>query len=96
MAGNFDAGKPHHGWIAWGLAVVGPAIAALAIHVVLIVYVGWVFAMLWSVAVLYVTLGFRQFSHHFTNIRDALDGGDEALARERLSAAPQREQQART
>ena len=29
--------------------------------------------MLWSVAVLYVTLGFRQFSHHFTDIRDALD-----------------------
>ncbi len=85
VAGNFDAGKPHHGWIAWGLAVVGPAIAALAIHVVLIVYVGWVFAMLWSVAVLYITLGFRQFSHHFTNIRDALDAGDEGLARELLA-----------
>ena len=41
--------------------------------------------MLWSVAVLYVTLGFRQFSHHFTNIRDALDAGDEAAARELLA-----------
>jgi len=38
--------------------------------------------MIWSVAVLYVTLGFRQFSHHFTDIRDALDVGDERLARE--------------
>ena len=85
VAGNFDAGKPHHGWIAWGLAVVGPAVAALAIHVVLYLYVGWVFAMLWSVAVLYVTLGFRQFSHHFTNIRDALDAGDEGQARELLA-----------
>jgi adenosylcobinamide-phosphate synthase len=41
--------------------------------------------VLWSVAVLYVTLGFRQFSHHFTDIRDALDGGDEARARELLA-----------
>ena len=85
VAGDFDAGKPHHGWIAWSLAVVGPSVAALAIHVLLVLYVGWVFAMLWSVAVLYITLGFRQFSHHFTNIRDALDAGDEGLARELLA-----------
>jgi adenosylcobinamide-phosphate synthase len=35
--------------------------------------------------VLYVTLGFRQFSHHFTDIRDALDAGDEQRARELLA-----------
>ena len=34
---------------------------------------------------LYVTLGFRQFSHHFTDIRDALDAGDEPRARELLA-----------
>ncbi|MDB5947946.1 MAG: putative rane protein distantly related to cobalamin biosynthesis protein [Ramlibacter sp.] len=85
VAGNFDAGKPHHGWVAWTLAVAGPALASLVIHAVLLVYAGWFFAMLWSVAVLYVTLGFRQFSHHFTNIRDALDAGDEARARELLA-----------
>ena len=34
---------------------------------------------------LYVTLGFRQFSHHFTDIRDALDDGDEPLARPLLA-----------
>jgi adenosylcobinamide-phosphate synthase len=34
---------------------------------------------------LYVTLGFRQYSHHFTNIRDALDSGDESSARELLA-----------
>ena len=85
VAGNFDAGKSHHGWVAWSLAVPGPAIAALAVHLLLVTYAGWVFAMLWSVAVLYVTLGFRQFSHHFTNIRDALDAGDEAAARQLLA-----------
>jgi len=85
VSSNFDAGKPHHGWVAWALAVVGPAAAALGVHWLLLVFVGWPFAVLWSVLVLYLTLGFRQFSHHFTEIRDALDAGDEALARERLA-----------
>lgn len=82
---NFDAGKPHHGWITWGLAVGMPTVAALAVHWLLVLTLGLPFAMLWSIAVLYTTLGFRQFSHHFTDIRDALDGGDEPLARSLLA-----------
>jgi adenosylcobinamide-phosphate synthase len=39
----------------------------------------------WNILILYHCLGFRQFSHHFTEIRDALESGDEALARERLA-----------
>lgn len=85
VSGNFDAGKPQHGWIAWTLAVAGPALAVLAVHWLLLTTLGWLAAMLWSVAVLYITLGFRQFSHHFTGIRDALDAGDEARARELLA-----------
>ena len=34
---------------------------------------------------LYLTLGFRQFSHYFTDIRKALDHGDEIEARRLLS-----------
>ena len=82
---NFDAGKAHHGWVAWSLAVLLPALITLAIHWLLMWGLGWPFAVLWSVAVLYVTLGFRQFSHHFTGIRDALEEGDEDAARERLA-----------
>jgi adenosylcobinamide-phosphate synthase len=37
------------------------------------------------VLVLYLTLGFRQFSHYFTDIRDALDRGDENEARRLLA-----------
>ena len=81
---NFDTGRPLHGWLAWGFAVVGPALISLLIYVALLYFVGWPLAMLWSVAVLYVTLGFRQFSFHFTQIRDALADGDEALARQLL------------
>ena len=82
---NFDAGKPQHGRIAWTLAVVMPSAAVLAVYWTLALTLGWIFSVLWTVAVLYVTLGFRQFSHHFTDIRDALDAGDEPRARELLA-----------
>jgi adenosylcobinamide-phosphate synthase len=82
---NFDAGKPHHGWVTWALAVLGPAVLVSAVHWLLVAFAGWPFALVWSVAVLYATLGFRQFSHHFTAIRDALDSGDEQLARQLLA-----------
>ena len=42
-------------------------------------------ALGWNVAVLYLTLGFRQFSHYYTDIRDALERGDELEARRLLS-----------
>jgi adenosylcobinamide-phosphate synthase len=82
---NFDAGKSLHGWLAWGLAVGLPSLGSLAIYWLLDVFAGWPLAALWSAAVLYTTLGFRQFSFHFTQIRDALADGDEVLARRLLA-----------
>jgi adenosylcobinamide-phosphate synthase len=82
---NFDTGKTHHGWVAWTLAVISPSLVALGVHWALMLFLGWPVAVLWSVLVLYVSLGFRQFSHHFTNIRDALETGNEARARELLA-----------
>ncbi|MBA3594479.1 MAG: CobD/CbiB family protein [Pseudomonadota bacterium] len=81
---SLDAGKPVHGWVAWGMAVLAPALVTLAMHW-LLWSINVALAFLWSVAVLYVTLGFRQFSHYFTDIRDALDDGDEITARELLA-----------
>lgn len=82
---NFDAGKPHHGWVAWSLAVFVPTVLSAAVHWALVLSLGLPFAVLWSIALLYVTLGFRQFSHHFTDIRDALDEADEPTARALLA-----------
>lgn len=82
---NLDAGKEPHGWLAWVFAVVLPTLLALGIHWLLMSLVGWLAAVLWSVLVLYASLGFRQFSHHFTDIRDALEAGDEAQARQLLA-----------
>jgi adenosylcobinamide-phosphate synthase len=82
---NFDAGTAGHAWLAWGVATVLPALLSLGVYWLLNLLVGWPLALLWSVVVLYVTLGFRQFSSYFTQIRDALADGDEALARELLA-----------
>ena len=82
---NFDAGGAQHGWVCWVLAVAVPAAAAAGVHWLLLLFVGWPAAMAWGVLVLYVTLGFRQFSHHFTDIRDALEAGDEMRARQLLA-----------
>ena len=83
---NFDAGRHPHAWLAWTVAVLTPTLLAMVIHWLLVATVGWFLAIVWSVAVLYVSLGFRQFSHHFTDIRDALEAGDEAEARNLLAA----------
>ncbi len=82
---TLDAGHPRLAWTTWSLAVGVPAVLAMVVHWLLMAVLGWPVAMIWSIAVLYVTLGFRQFSHHFTDIRDALDVGDERLARELLA-----------
>lgn len=78
---NVDAGKPHLGWLAWFLVTVSPALLVAAFCWILAQQWGLFFAVLANVLFLYVTLGFRQFSFHFTDIRDALNEEDEARAR---------------
>jgi adenosylcobinamide-phosphate synthase len=85
---KLDAGQTPHGWLVWSAVVLLPAAVALAIHWTLVWTLGWpgvVVAFAMHAVVLYVTLGFRQFSHHFTAIREALEGGDEATARKALA-----------
>ena len=87
---NFDAGKDHHAWVVWIVTAVVPAVLAGLIYVAIIHFTPFghfnvLVGLAWNVAVLYVTLGFRQFSHHFTAIRDALERGDETEARRVLT-----------
>lgn len=82
---NLDTGRTHHSWLAWWIAVVVPAVLVFAIHWLLVWSMGWIAAAVWSIAILYSTLGFRQFSYHFTAIRDALLAGEEDVARKELA-----------
>lgn len=82
---NLDAGQPRHAWMVWLVAVGLPALVASALYLALRHY-SLLLALAFDVAVLYLTLGFRQFSHWYTEIRDALDRGDEHEARRLLAA----------
>lgn len=81
---NFDAGKPHHTWVVWCVAVLLPSLLVCAAYL-LVAHYSLLLALAFNVGLLYLTLGFRQFSHYYTDIRDALDRGDENLARQRLA-----------
>lgn len=81
---NFNAGRDHHAWVVWGVTVLVPALASFGIYFAIAQY-SLLLALAWNVAVLYLTLGFRQFSHYFTDIRDAMEEGDDAKARQLLA-----------
>ncbi|OGS95269.1 MAG: threonine-phosphate decarboxylase [Gallionellales bacterium RIFCSPLOWO2_12_FULL_57_18] len=76
---HFNAGAYKHGKIAWTLAVV-PLLAGVVVLFWLLDRVHPIFAWAFDVLVLYLTMGFRQFSHYFTDIHQALRAGklDEA------------------
>ena len=80
---NFDAGRAHHTWVVWCVSVLVPSLLAFALHWIIARY-SLLLALLLDVGLLYLTLGFRQFSHYFTDIRDALERGDENEARRLL------------
>lgn len=80
---NFDAGEKHHTRVVWAVSVLGPALLAGLTYLLLRHY-SLLLALAFDVLVLYLTLGFRQFSHYFTDIRDALERGDETQARQLL------------
>jgi adenosylcobinamide-phosphate synthase len=86
---GFDAGQRSTAHLAWALIVLLPALLATLAHHLLRLgdnWMGWGLLFALHVAVLYMTLGFRQFSAYFSSIRDALDAGDETSARATLSA----------
>lgn len=77
---QFNAGEHRHGAIAWLLAVLPASLATWLIYEALhdlSPALGWA----WNVLVLYLTMGFRQFSHAFTGIAEALQAGELERAR---------------
>jgi adenosylcobinamide-phosphate synthase len=81
---NFDAGRPHHTLVVWCVSVLAPALGTAMLYLTIGHY-SLLLALAFDVGLLYLTLGFRQFSHYFTDIRDALDRGDENDARRLLA-----------
>jgi cobalamin biosynthesis protein CobD/CbiB len=85
LENTFNAGEERHGTIAWLVAVVPPVGAAIALYLALL-WLEPLLALLFNVAALYVTLGFRQCSHYFTSLHAALREGDLDRARAEIAA----------
>src|SRR5258708_8483286 len=83
-AHGFDAGKQKHGILAW-LVVVLPWTLVVGLVYYVLYEINFVLAFLWNVVIVYFTLGFRQFSHYFTDIHLALNNDDVPRAREILN-----------
>jgi len=81
---NFNAGEKQHGLIGWLLVVLPLTIGAWGLFA-LLYEVQPFLGIIWNVFVLYLTLGFRQFSHHFTDIQLALADNDLDEARRILA-----------
>src|SRR5258706_5038152 len=85
LEGLFNAGEAQQGKVAWLVAVLPVVLVAWIVYAVA-VGANPVIAFLLNVAALYLTMGFRQRSHFFTDIQAALKSDDIAKAREALSA----------
>ncbi|MBC9071347.1 CobD/CbiB family protein [Thauera sp. CAU 1555] len=80
---RFNDGRARNGQVAWLLVVI-PATAVAGLAFYLLWQLHPLLAFLFNVAVLYVTMGFRQESHFFTDIHLALRMGELDRARSLL------------
>jgi adenosylcobinamide-phosphate synthase len=84
LEGSFNAGQAHHGRIAWALMVLAFCLPVALLYWIA-VKLGPFAVLILNVVIVYLTLGFRHYSHFFTSIQLALNNGDEATARSLLA-----------
>lgn len=77
---HFNAGERGHGMIAWALGVLPAMLLATAAYY-LLYRLSPFLALAFNVLILYMTMGFRQVGHYFTDIHWALKSGDLDRAR---------------
>ncbi|RJG20586.1 CobD/CbiB family protein [Massilia cavernae] len=81
----FNAGDASHGRLGWFLMMAALMVPTAVIYWALMRYDLIFAAFAWNVLIVYLTLGFRHYSHYFTSIQLALNSGDEATARTLLA-----------
>ena len=82
---QFNGGEENHGKVAWMVGVALPAFLVWLLGL-LLDYVNPVLDVALGLVVLYLSLGFRQFSHFFTDIQLALRAGELERARQLIAA----------
>jgi adenosylcobinamide-phosphate synthase len=80
MEGWFNAGQESHGRMAWIILMLVLLVPTALVYW-LLAWISPFAALAWNIAIVYLTLGFRRYSHYFTSIQLALNSGDEPTAR---------------
>ena len=82
---NFNGGRADQGVIAMIAALLPPVVVAAGVY-----WLAWgahpLLALLWNIAVLYLLMGFRRFSHALSAIVEAFRNNDVIAARRTLAA----------
>ena len=81
----FNAGEQRNGRMGWILMMAALMLPIYLVYWLCMRYNLVFLAFAWNVLIVYLTLGFRHYSHYFTNIQLALNTGDEAAARTLLA-----------
>ncbi|MEO8303066.1 MAG: CobD/CbiB family protein [Betaproteobacteria bacterium] len=82
---RLNGGTAQQGLIASALALAPPVLLAAAVYLALDA-LNPLAGLVWNVAALYLLMGFRRFSHAFSEVRDALKAGELGAARRALKA----------
>lgn len=85
LESKFNAGELRHGVAAWLVGAALPSALVLTAYLFAAWY-SWPVTLLLGVGLLYLTMGFRQFSHHFTTIHQTLRAGEFQAAKQRLAS----------
>jgi adenosylcobinamide-phosphate synthase len=80
MEASFNAGQEQHGRLAWFVMMALLMVPTMLVYW-LCTSISPFAALAWNILIVYLTLGFRHYSHYFTSIQLALNAGDEAGAR---------------
>ncbi len=84
MEASFNAGHDSHGRMAWVVTMLIMVVSTLLVYW-LCLKISPFLAFAWNILMVYLTLGFRHYSHYFSSIQLALNSGDEASARSLLA-----------
>ena len=82
---KLNAGTTQQGVLATLITVAPPVLVAAAVFFALDAMHG-ALAFVWDIAVLYLLMGFRRFSHAYTDVQEALKAGDLNAARRALGS----------
>lgn len=80
----FNAGHAHHGQLGW-FAVIAALMLPTGLIYWLALHISPFAALAWNILIVYLTLGFRHYSHYYSSIQLALSSGDDVTARSLLS-----------